>query len=108
MKKLITVISSALLLAGVAHAQDTIELSSAQMDQVNAGAASAYASGSGAFVAFGLLNIVGSDSYSNTGTYDDNSSSAGYAYGSNSTGAFSFLGANAVGSHSSASVVIIE
>lgn len=108
MKKLITVISSALLLTGVAHAQDTIELSSAQMDQVNAGFASAYASGSGHFEAIGLFNIVGSDSYSNTETFDSDHVSAGSAYGTNSTAAFTFFGANEVGSHASASVVVIE
>lgn len=108
MKKLITVISSTLLLAGVAHAQDTIELTSAQMDQVNAGAATAYASSEGGFEVFGIFNIAGSSSYTNTQTYDDDSFSSGSAYASNSTGAFTFIGANQVGSYSSASVVIIE
>jgi hypothetical protein len=108
MKKLVTVISSALLLAGVANAQDTIELSSAQMDQVNAGAATAYASSTGNFEVLGLFNIAGSSSYTDTDTFDSGNFSAGSAYATSSTGAFTFFGANAVNSQSYASVIVIE
>ena len=108
MKGILKVISCTLLLVGSAHAQDTIELSSAQMDQINAGAATAIAESGGGFEGFGDFNIAFSDSNTETYTFDDDGFSVGYSYAENATGAFSLNGANSVGSSSSSSVVVIE
>lgn len=108
MKGILKVISCTLLLAGTAYAQDTIELSSEQMDQINAGAATAIAQSGGAFEGEGIFNVAFTDSNTETYTFDDDGFSVGYSYAENATGAFSLFGENSVGSSSSSSVVVIE
>ena len=90
MKKLALVISGAFLLAGVANAGDTIELTSAQMDNVTAGYYGAYtvvsatsSAGGGVDVYYGAATVG-----STSGSYSSGDSYSYGGYSSVSTGAY--------------------
>ena len=106
MKKLVAIISGALL-AGVVNAQGTIELTSAQMDQVTAGAAASEAAAAGIFGSFGgVTTIAVSLSAAEVESINVPGFSAGFAASANETAVFTFGGANIAQSASQSTVQI--
>lgn len=107
MKKLIALISG-FIFAGVVNAQNTVELTTTQMDQVTAGFVAAGANAGALAESIGIVNIAGTSTYTNTNASDEPGFTYGSAYGSSSAEAFTVFGANQTSSGSSAGVLIIE
>lgn len=107
MKKLVAIISG-LMLAGVVHAQDKIELTATQMDQVTAGFAAASAAQAGSVVAFGLFNFGGSVGASATNTIDLPGFTQATAIATNTSGALTIIGGNTSASGAQASALVVD
>ena len=91
MKKLIAFLSG-FIFAGVVNAQNTLELTATQMDQVTAGFAAAGASAGSLAESIGIINIAGTSSYTNTYAKDVPGTTEASAYGTSSAGAFTVFG----------------
>jgi hypothetical protein len=105
-KKLLAIITGALL-AGAVSAQGTVELTSAQMDQVTAGSAAADAIAAGAFASVGgVTTIADVISAAAVDTVNVPGFSSGFAASANQTVVFTFGGSNAAASASQSAVLI--
>ena len=112
MKKLSLVIASAFLLAGTANAQDTINLTSAQMDRVTAGVfAGAFAASGGGFSAEGFSDIIASSeggTFTETNASEEDGTASAFAASTNTTQVLIDGGYSEVGSGSFSAVIITD